>query len=75
MAPDTNALRAYADLRALLNELLEAPDEPAQTEAMAAIRVWLRTHCASCGAVVERAVRRPDKLSPTCWQCDVGDLA
>jgi hypothetical protein len=75
MAPDTNARRAYADLRALLEELLDAPDDEAHDEALAAIQVWLRTHCMTCGAVVERAVRRPDKLSPTCWQCDVGDLA
>ena len=75
MAPPTNrdGYRAYADLRALMNELIEAQDETGHTEAMTAIRVWLRTHCASCGAVVERSNRR-DNLSPSCWECDIGDL-
>jgi hypothetical protein len=67
--------RAYTDLRVLLEALLDADDDAAQAQAMAAMRVWLRTHCATCGTIVERAVRRPDKLSPTCWQCDVGNLA
>jgi hypothetical protein len=76
MAPPTNrdGYRAYADLRALMNELLDAPDETGHDEAMTAIRVWLRTHCATCGTVVERSARRPDPLSPTCWECDIGDL-
>jgi hypothetical protein len=41
---------------------------------MTAIRVWLRTHCANCGAVVARSTNRPDNLSPSCWECDIGDL-
>lgn len=62
MAPPPNhdGYRAHADLRALMNQLLDAPDQAGHDEAMAAIRVWLRTHCASCGAVVGRSSNRPD---------------
>jgi len=77
MAPpiDRDAYRAYADLRALMSELLDAPDATGRDEALIAIRVWLRTHGASCGAVVPPRQHQPEDLSPSCWECDVGDLA
>lgn len=76
MAPPTNrdGYRAYSDLRALMLELIDAPDATGRDEAMAAIRVWLRTHCATCGAIVTRNTRQPEDLSPSCWECDIGDL-
>jgi hypothetical protein len=49
---------AQFELRALVEELLAAPDEPAREEIMAAMRVWLRTHCAACGALIDEPLRR-----------------
>jgi len=49
---------AQFELRALVEELLVAPDEPARVEVTAAMRVWLRTHCAACGALIDEPLRR-----------------
>lgn len=73
MSPPTNrdGYRAYADLRVLMSELLDTPDATGRDEALIAIRVWLRTHCAECGIVVQPRRRQPEDLSPSCWECEV----
>ncbi len=46
------------ELRALIEELLAASDEPAREEVAAAMRVWLRLHCRSCGTLIDHDLRR-----------------
>jgi len=49
---------AQFELRALVEELLAAPDDAARQDVTAAMRVWLRTHCAVCGALIDHDLRR-----------------
>lgn len=58
---------AQFELRALVEELLAAPDEPARAEITAAMRVWLRTHCAACGALIAHDLRRQEEAY--CFVC------
>jgi hypothetical protein len=58
---------AQFELRALIEELLAAPDEPARQEVAGAMRVWLRTHCASCGTLIDHALRRAGEAY--CFVC------
>jgi hypothetical protein len=58
---------AQFELRALIEELLAAPDEPARQEVIAAMRFWLRMHCAICGALIDHALRRQGETC--CFLC------
>ncbi|NTU84035.1 MAG: hypothetical protein HGA45_32465 [Chloroflexales bacterium] len=49
---------AQFELRALVEELLDAPDEAGRQEVAAAMRLWLRCHCESCGTLIRRELRR-----------------
>jgi hypothetical protein len=49
---------AQFELRALIEELLAAPDEQARQEVIAAMRLWLRLHCAACGTLIDHDLRR-----------------
>ncbi len=49
---------AQFELRALIEELLAAPDEEARQEVIAAMRLWLRLHCAACGTLIDHDLRR-----------------
>lgn len=58
---------AQFELRALIEELLAAPDDAARQDVTAAMRVWLRTHCAACGALIDHALRRQEEAY--CFVC------
>lgn len=59
---------AQFELRALIEELLDAPEE-ARQEVMAAMRIWLRLHCESCGALIGHELRRRDPPEQYCFVC------
>jgi hypothetical protein len=60
---------AQFELRALIEELLAAPNDAAREEATAAMRVWLRCHCISCGTLIAHDLRRRDPPEQYCFVC------
>lgn len=62
-------ITAPFELRALIEELLDAPDEAARQEVEAALRLWLQLHCRSCGSLIDIELRRSDPPEEYCFAC------
>lgn len=69
ISPDGATVAALLELRALVEELLAAGDDARRQDALAALRLWSRIHCASCGDIIDHELRRRDPPESYCFIC------
>lgn len=67
-------LHAYWALRALCEDLTDAPSVTDRQRVTAAITTWLMGHCANCGIPLNRERRRRRAEEPWCWSCELDML-
>jgi hypothetical protein len=72
MAHDPTLLRAYGDLRALVEDLIDARSPAERRRVTGALATWLRAHCAQCGTPLERD--RRGRGEPWCWGYEITSL-
>ena len=64
-------LATYWALRALCEDLVDAPSAADRQRVTAAITTWLMGHCANCGIPLDRERLRRRMPEPWCLLCEL----